>query len=98
MGFEPGRIMHIREGSKFLGNPSPELADNVGEAIAPPATPFQVVHGFKIFMDFDSMASDILSWLLRSRTAQLPSRVGNYVGNRLRRASTVQQGGVRASY
>jgi uncharacterized protein (DUF362 family) len=47
MGFEPGRIVHIREGSKFLGNSSAELADNVGEAIAPPTTPFQVVHEFQ---------------------------------------------------
>ena len=36
--------------------------------------------GFNIFMDFESMASDILSGLHRARTAQLASRVGNYVG------------------
>ncbi len=36
--------------------------------------------GFNIFMDFESMTSDILSGLQRSRTAQLASRVGNYVG------------------
>ena len=31
MGFEPGRIAHIREGSRFLGNASPALIDLVGD-------------------------------------------------------------------
>jgi hypothetical protein len=45
-----------------------------------PRLHFKWFTSFKIFMDFESMASDILSWLHRSRSAQLPSRVGNYVG------------------
>lgn len=43
MGFEPDHIAHIREGSRFLGNSSPALIDQVGETSAPRATPFQVV-------------------------------------------------------
>ena len=42
MGFEPSRIVHIHEGSRFLGNLSPALIDQVGETVNAPATPFQV--------------------------------------------------------
>jgi uncharacterized protein (DUF362 family) len=47
MGFEPERIVHIREGAKFLGNASPTLIDQVGEALTPPTTPFDVVPEFR---------------------------------------------------
>ena len=47
MGFEPERITHICEGSKFLGNTSPALIDQVGETVNAPATPFQVVPEFR---------------------------------------------------
>ena len=47
MGFEPDRIVHIREGSKFLGNSAPALIDQVGETVTPPTTPFQVVPEFQ---------------------------------------------------
>jgi len=47
MGFNPGRIVHIREGSRFLGNSSPALLDQGGEILARPATPFQVVPEFR---------------------------------------------------
>jgi uncharacterized protein (DUF362 family) len=47
MGFEPDRIVHIREGSRFLGNSSPALIDQMGEALALPTTPFQVVPDFQ---------------------------------------------------
>ncbi len=47
MGFEPGRIAHIREGSRFLGNAHPALIDQVGETFRPPTTPFQVVPEFQ---------------------------------------------------
>jgi uncharacterized protein (DUF362 family) len=46
MGFEPERIGHIREGSRFLGNASPALIEQVGETANAPATPFQVVPEF----------------------------------------------------
>src|SRR5712675_769218 len=46
MGFEPDRVIHIREGAKFLGNLSPTLIDQVGEIFQPPTTPFQVVPEF----------------------------------------------------
>ena len=36
MGFEPGRIVHVREGSRFLGNASPALIDQAGETVATP--------------------------------------------------------------
>jgi uncharacterized protein (DUF362 family) len=47
MGFEPNRVVHIREGSRFLGNSSRRLLDQVGEAITSPTTPFQVVPEFR---------------------------------------------------
>ena len=33
MGFHPERVSHIREGSRFLGNASPTLIDQVGETV-----------------------------------------------------------------
>jgi len=47
MGFEPDRIVHIREGSRFLGNSSLALIDQVGETVNAPATSFQVVPEFR---------------------------------------------------
>ena len=47
MGFDPGRIVHIREGSRFLGNGSHALIDQVGETVSTPVTPFQVVPEFR---------------------------------------------------
>jgi uncharacterized protein (DUF362 family) len=47
MGLEPGRLVHIREGSKFLGNACPALIDQVGETVNAAATPFQVVPEFR---------------------------------------------------
>ena len=47
MGFEPGRIAHIREASRFLGNASPALIDQLGETVVVPTTPFQVVPEFR---------------------------------------------------
>jgi uncharacterized protein (DUF362 family) len=46
MGFEPDRIVHIQEGSRFLGNAAPSLIDQVGETVNAPAEPFQVVPEF----------------------------------------------------
>jgi uncharacterized protein (DUF362 family) len=46
MGLEPSQIVHIREGSRFLGNASPILIDQVGETVSGPAIPFQVVPAF----------------------------------------------------
>ena len=47
MGFEPDRIVHIREGSRFLGNGPPGLVDQVGERLTAPTRPFQVVPEFR---------------------------------------------------
>jgi uncharacterized protein (DUF362 family) len=47
MGFEPNRVVHIREGSRFLGNSSPALLDQVGEVVNAPAYPFEVVPEFR---------------------------------------------------
>lgn len=47
MGFEPDRIVHIREGAEFLGNVSPALIDQVGEALTALTTPFDVVPEFR---------------------------------------------------
>jgi uncharacterized protein (DUF362 family) len=46
MGFEPRRIVHIREGTRFLGNTDPGHIDQVGETVTPPATLFRVVPEF----------------------------------------------------
>jgi uncharacterized protein (DUF362 family) len=47
MGFDPDRIVHIRQGSRFLGNASPALIDQVGEIVTSPTKPFQVVPEFR---------------------------------------------------
>jgi len=46
MGFEPGRIVHIRESGRFLGNADGMRIDQVGEPVAVPARPFGVVPEF----------------------------------------------------
>jgi len=52
MGFEPDRIVHIREGSRFLGNSALERLDQVGETVNAPATPFEVVPEFEHLRSF----------------------------------------------
>ena len=47
MGFEPQRIVHIREGSRFLGNADHGNIDQAGETVGPPATPFRLVPEFQ---------------------------------------------------
>jgi uncharacterized protein (DUF362 family) len=47
MGFHPDRVIHIREGSRFLGNASPAIIDQVGEIVNVPTRPFQVVPEFR---------------------------------------------------
>jgi uncharacterized protein (DUF362 family) len=47
MGFHPERVSHIHEGSKFIGNASPAVIDQIGESVNPPPTPFQVVPEFR---------------------------------------------------
>jgi uncharacterized protein (DUF362 family) len=47
MGFEPSRIVHIREGSRFLGHAGPSLIDQVGETVNAPANPFRLVPEFR---------------------------------------------------
>ena len=50
MGFEPDRIVHIREGSRFLGNASPALIDQVGETVMLPRLPLRWSQSFNIFV------------------------------------------------
>ena len=47
MGFHPERVRHIHEGSRFLGNASLTLIDQVGETVASPVVPFAVVPEFR---------------------------------------------------
>ena len=47
MGFNPARIAHIAESTKFLGNSSQLLIDQLAEAAIPAGIPFQVVSEFK---------------------------------------------------
>lgn len=47
MGLEPGRIVHIHEASKFLGNSSFKLIDQAGESLRRPDVPFRVVPEFE---------------------------------------------------
>jgi uncharacterized protein (DUF362 family) len=52
MGFEPGRVVHIREGSRFLGNASQGLIDHAGEILTPTTSPFRVVPEFQYLRSF----------------------------------------------
>ena len=52
MGFEPDRIVHIREGSRFLGNASQGLIDQAGEILTPTTSPFRVVPEFQYLRAF----------------------------------------------
>jgi uncharacterized protein (DUF362 family) len=52
MGFHPERVMHIHEGSRFLGNAAPALIDQVGERDASPKLPFAVVPEFRYLQAF----------------------------------------------
>ncbi len=52
MGFEPDRIVHLREGSRFLGNASPVLVDQAGEILTAPTSPFQAVPEFQYLQAF----------------------------------------------
>ena len=52
MGFEPDRIVHIREGSRFQGNAAPSLVDQVGETVTAPAEPFHVVPEFRFLHEW----------------------------------------------
>jgi uncharacterized protein (DUF362 family) len=47
MGLHPEGVSHIREGSKFLGNASPSLIDQVGETVQPPTNSLQVLPEFQ---------------------------------------------------
>jgi hypothetical protein len=47
VGFEPGQIVHLREGSRFLGNSSHTLVYQAEETVAPPAIAFEVVPEFR---------------------------------------------------
>lgn len=47
MGFNPGQVEHIRQGSQFLGNAAPALIDQVGETVVSPATPFHLLPEFR---------------------------------------------------
>jgi len=47
MGLHPERVLHIHEGSRFLGNASPTSIDQVGEIVASPAVPFALVPEFR---------------------------------------------------
>jgi uncharacterized protein (DUF362 family) len=47
MGFDPRRVVHIREGTRFLGNADPGHVDQVGETVRLPATPFRLVLEFQ---------------------------------------------------
>jgi hypothetical protein len=52
MRFEPDRIVHIREGSRFLGNASQGLIDQAGEILTPTTSPFRVVPEFQYLRAF----------------------------------------------
>ncbi len=47
MGFQPERVIHIREGARFLGNAATELIEQVGESVERPSIPFNVVPEFR---------------------------------------------------
>ena len=47
MGFDPKRILHISEGSRFLGNAEPVQIEQAGESVTVPPRPFDVVPEFR---------------------------------------------------
>jgi len=47
MGFDPLRIIHIGEGSRFLGNAEPAHIDQLGDTVRPPIIPLRVVPEFE---------------------------------------------------
>jgi uncharacterized protein (DUF362 family) len=47
MGLDPGQIVHVREGAKFIGNTAAALIDQVGESVVAPDAPFRVVREFE---------------------------------------------------
>ncbi len=47
MGLVPERVVHIREGARFLGNAEVERIDQVGEQVMRQRTPFHVVPEFR---------------------------------------------------
>jgi uncharacterized protein (DUF362 family) len=47
MGFDPEKIVHIREGSRFLGNAEPTRIDQVGDTVRHPTAAFRVVPEFQ---------------------------------------------------
>ena len=47
MGFDPDRIVHIAEASRFLGNSSVQRIDQVANPLVPPRVPFEVVPDFR---------------------------------------------------
>lgn len=47
MGFLPERVVHIREGARFLGNAEVQHIDQVGEQVSAPTVPFRVVPEFR---------------------------------------------------
>src|SRR5664280_1091036 len=57
MGLEPGRIVHIREGSRFLGNGAPALIDQVGELANVPVMLSRWFPSFSIFTPGDERRS-----------------------------------------
>ena len=59
MGFEPDRIAHIREGSRFLGNSSPKLLHQIVEVPLPRTAPFLLFQSFNIFTQCDVRQSRV---------------------------------------
>jgi len=54
MGFEQNHIPHIREASRFLGNSSTALINQVGENLMPVDAPFQVASNWDHLHVLDS--------------------------------------------
>ena len=52
MGFEPDRIGHIQEGSRFLGNASQGVIDQAGQILPPTTSPFRVAPEFQYLRTF----------------------------------------------
>ena len=54
IGFEPEKIVHIREGSRFLGNVKPKASDQIGDTV--PHLPIHSVwfQNFRTSMRFET--------------------------------------------
>jgi len=78
MGLDPGRVVHVREGARFIGNAAASLIDQIGESLVGPETPFQVVPEFEYLRQptVKSMAETMADRLRTTHSQQTATSLG----------------------